>query len=228
MSIKIAIDGPAGTGKSTVAKRVAQILGIDYLDTGAMYRAVARVFLDRNIVPDEANTEVINNVFANIKFDFKDNTLYMNGKALGEEIRGPEVGKIVSKVASLEIVRKRLTETQRKLVAGKDIVVEGRDIGTVVLPDADVKIYLTASLEERARRRLNELKKKGMDISFNEVLNEIVQRDKIDSTRKIAPLKIPNGAVVINTDNLTVEQVVEKILEIVSERFKKNKDEGIS
>jgi len=222
VKIRIAIDGPAGTGKSTVAKKIAQILGINYLDTGAMYRAVAKIFLDKNVDPDRADHKTVEEIFKGINFSFKNNILYMNGKILGDEIRGPEVGRIVSKVASLEPVRKKLTEIQRKLAIDKSIVVEGRDIGTVVLPDAEIKIFLTASPEERAKRRLNELKKKGINISFSDVLNEIIQRDKTDSTRKIAPLKVPDDAVIINTNNLTLEQVIEKILEIVSEKIRKD------
>lgn len=221
MKLKIAIDGPAGTGKSTVAKKIAEILGIDYLDTGAMYRAVAKFFLDNNIDPCEIDNNTVEKIFKEINFDFKNNSLYMNGKILSDEIRSPEVGKIVSKVASLEAIRKKLTLIQRELAKGKSIVVEGRDIGTVVLPDAEVKIFLTASAEERARRRLKELIEKGINVSFKEVFDEIVQRDRIDSTRKVAPLKAAKDAVIIDTDGLTVEEVVEKILEIVNKKIKK-------
>lgn len=221
MKLKIAIDGPAGTGKSTVAKKIAEILGIDYLDTGAMYRAVAKFFLDNNIDPCEIDNNTVEKIFKEINFDFKNNSLYMNGKILSDEIRSPEVGKIVSKVASLEAIRKKLTLIQRELAKGKSIVVEGRDIGTVVLPDAEVKIFLTASAEERARRRLKELIEKGINVSFKEVFDEIVQRDRIDSTRKVAPLRAAKDAVIIDTDGLTVEEVVEKILEIVNKKIKK-------
>jgi len=221
LKLKIAIDGPAGTGKSTVAKKIAEILGIDYLDTGAMYRAVAKFFLDNNIDPCEIDNNTVEKIFKEINFDFKNNSLYMNGKILSDEIRSPEVGKIVSKVASLEAIRKKLTLIQRELAKGKSIVVEGRDIGTVVLPDAEVKIFLTASAEERARRRLKELIEKGINVSFKEVFDEIVQRDRIDSTRKVAPLKAAKDAVIIDTDGLTVEEVVEKILEIVNKKIKK-------
>lgn len=221
MKLKIAIDGPAGTGKSTVAKKIAEILEIDYLDTGAMYRAVAKFFLDNNIDPCEIDNNTVEKIFKEINFDFKNNSLYMNGKILSDEIRSPEVGKIVSKVASLEAIRKKLTLIQRELAKGKSIVVEGRDIGTVVLPDAEVKIFLTASAEERARRRLKELIEKGINVSFKEVFDEIVQRDRIDSTRKVAPLKAAKDAVIIDTDGLTVEEVVEKILEIVNKKIKK-------
>ncbi|HEW92492.1 MAG TPA: (d)CMP kinase [Thermotogaceae bacterium] len=221
MKLKIAIDGPAGTGKSTVAKKIAEILEIDYLDTGAMYRAVAKFFLDNNIDPCEIDNNTVEKIFKEINFDFKNNSLYMNGKILSDEIRSPEVGKIVSKVASLEAIRKKLTLIQRELAKGKSIVVEGRDIGTVVLPDAEVKIFLTASAEERARRRLKELIEKGINVSFKEVFDEIVQRDRIDSTRKVAPLRAAKDAVIIDTDGLTVEEVVEKILEIVNKKIKK-------
>jgi len=221
LKLKIAIDGPAGTGKSTVAKKIAEILGIDYLDTGAMYRAVAKFFLDNNIDPCEIDNNTVEKIFKEINFDFKNNSLYMNGKILSDEIRSPEVGKIVSKVASLEAIRKKLTLIQRELAKGKSIVVEGRDIGTVVLPDAEVKIFLTASAEERARRRLKELIEKGINVSFKEVFDEIVQRDRIDSTRKVAPLKAAKDAVIIDTDGLTVKEVVEKILEIVNKKIKK-------
>lgn len=219
MKIRIAIDGPAGTGKSTVAKKIAEKLGIEYLDTGAMYRAVSKFFLDRKLDPDDLNEKVVENLFKEIEFDLKDRTLYLNGKPLGDEIRSPEVGKVVSKIASLKIVREKLTEIQKRLSENRSIVVEGRDIGTVVLPDAELKIFLTASANERAKRRLRELVSKGVKISFQEVLNEILQRDELDSKREVAPLKPAEDSIIINTDDLTVEQVVDKILEILNNKF---------
>ncbi|MDI3472944.1 MAG: CMP/dCMP kinase [Thermotogaceae bacterium] len=219
MKIRIAIDGPAGTGKSTVAKKIAEKLGIDYLDTGAMYRAIAKIFLDRKLNPDEISEKTLEELFKEIKFDLKCEKLYLNGKPLGDEIRNPEVGKVVSKVASLKIVREKLTDIQKRLSENRSIVVEGRDIGTVVLPNAELKIFLTASATERAKRRFKELISKGLKISFQEVLDEILQRDKLDSSREVAPLKPAEDSIIINTDNLTIEQVVEKIFEILNSKF---------
>ncbi len=209
----IAIDGPAGSGKTTVAKTLAKRLGFDYLDTGAMYRAVALFLNERGV--SESDNESIEELLKNVKMDYKDGELYLNGKKVGEEIRTAETGILASKYAKNPVVRKHLSRLQREIADNRKMVVEGRDIGTVVLPDADLKIFLTASVEERARRRYEELVKKGEKISYKEVLEQLKRRDEQDSKREVAPLKPAEDAVVIDTTKLTVDEVVDRIVELV-------------
>ncbi len=209
----IAIDGPAGSGKTTVAKTLAKRLGFDYLDTGAMYRAVALFLNERGV--SESDNESIEELLKNVKMDYKDGELYLNGKKVGEEIRTAEAGILASKYAKNPVVRKHLSRLQREIADNRKMVVEGRDIGTVVLPDADLKIFLTASVEERARRRYEELVKKGEKISYKEVLEQLKRRDEQDSKREVAPLKPAEDAVVIDTTKLTVDEVVDRIVELV-------------
>ncbi len=212
----IAIDGPAGSGKTTVSKELATRLGFDYLDTGAMYRAVA-LYLDKlGVSPDDVNE--IDRTLKSLKIDFKDGKLFLNDKEVGEEIRTSKAGMLASIYARIPVVREHLTRFQREIADERRIVVEGRDIGTVVLPDADLKIYLTASAEERARRRYRELIEKGERVDFQEVLDSILKRDELDSSRNLAPLKPASDAVIVDTTDLSVEEVVERILNLVEER----------
>ncbi len=214
----IAIDGPAGSGKTTVAKRLAKRLGFEYLDTGAMYRAVA-LFLHENGIPPE-DEDRINEVLSRSRMSFHCGRLFLNGREMGEEIRTAEVGILASTYAKIPIVRKHLTRLQREIADSRKIVVEGRDIGTVVLPDAELKIFLTASVEERARRRWRELAKKGENVSYEVILKQLKVRDDQDSKREIAPLKPAEDAIVIDTTKVTVEEVVGRIIELVEERSK--------
>ena len=218
-NFRIAIDGPAGSGKSSVSKLLAQRLGFDHLDTGAMYRAIALLFLERRLNPDELEDDELEKLLEKIEFEFRNGRLLFNGREIGEEIRTPEVGAIVSKVARLRKVREKLVDEQRRITRSGRFVVEGRDIGTVVLPDAELKIFLTASPEERAMRRYRELRNKGMNVSFEEVLNEIKMRDRLDSGRDIAPLKPAEDAIILNTDNMSLEEVVLKIEKLAREKM---------
>jgi (E)-4-hydroxy-3-methyl-but-2-enyl pyrophosphate reductase/cytidylate kinase len=213
----IAIDGPAGSGKTTVSKLLAKTLGFDYLDTGAMYRAIA-LFLDELGIPPD-DVERIDEVLSKVKMGYKDGKLYLNGKEVNDEkIRTARAGILASDYAKVPVVRKHLTRLQREIANGRKMVVEGRDIGTVVLPDADLKIFLTASVEERARRRWRELREKGENISYEEVLEQLRKRDEQDSKRNVAPLKPADDAIVLDTTNLSVEEVVEKISNLVGEK----------
>ncbi len=210
----ITIDGPAGSGKSSVAQRLAKELGFEHLDTGALYRSAALLWL-------RYGKDDFFNILNNAKFELINGTLKMNGKALGDEIRTPEIGKVVSKVAEMPKVREIITQKTRELADEKKIVVEGRDIGTVVLPNACVKIFLVASVEERAKRRYAQYQSKGINIRFEDVIKEIEFRDRIDSSREVAPLKPADDALMFNTDSLTLNEVVKKLKEIVLEKLKK-------
>jgi len=214
----IAIDGPAGSGKTTVAKLVAKELGFGYLDTGAMYRAVALFLHERGV--KEHEDERIDDALKKISFEYIDGTLYLNGKKVGDEIRSAEAGALASKYAANLIIRKHLTRLQREIADERNMVVEGRDIGTVVLPDAELKVFLIASVEERAKRRWKELKEKGEVVSYEEVLEQVKERDERDSKREVAPLKPAEDAVVIDTTNLTPNEVVDRIMKIVAKRMK--------
>lgn len=218
--IVIAIDGPAGSGKSTTAKLLARKLGYNYIDTGAMYRAVTLYWLRKNLPLDE---EIVCNLLDEITIDLStvnDNLkIFLNGEDVSEEIRLPDVTKFVSPISTYKCVREFLVEQQRKIGKDGGVVMDGRDIGTVVFPNAELKIYLVASVEERVRRRLLELKQKGLDISEDDVRKQIIERDKIDSTREHSPLKKADDAIEIDTTNLTIEEQVEKIFQLALERI---------
>lgn len=205
----IAVDGPAGAGKSTVSKIVAAKLGYTYIDTGAMYRAVAL----KSSRSCEDLVDIIDGV--EIELDAAGN-IFLDGQDVTKEIRTPEISKLASDVSKFGFVRKKLTELQRKMAQRGKVIMDGRDIGTQVLPNADLKIFLTATLDERARRRFEELKAKGQAVDFDAVRTEIALRDKQDSEREIAPLKQAEDAVLIDSTTLQVEEVVEKILTLCS------------
>ncbi len=217
--IHITIDGPAGSGKSSVSKGLAKKLGFEHLDTGALYRTAALFWLRLNGNKGELRKFIAK--ISSTEFELKDGKIFLNGSSLGNEIRTPEVGKVVSKVAEIPEIRDVITRKTRELAQNKHVVVEGRDIGTVVLPNACVKIFLTASVQERARRRYEEYRSKEVIISFEEVVKEIELRDKIDSTREIAPLKAAKDAILFNTDNLTLEEVIDKLKNLVSRKIEK-------
>ena len=203
----IAVDGPAGAGKSTVSKIVAARLGYTYIDTGAMYRAVALKVLQSG-KPAEVVTQDID-----IKLDGAAR-VFLDGVEVTKEIRTPEVSRGASDVAKYGFVRQKLTELQRAMATQGSVIMDGRDIGTQVLPNADLKIFLTATVEERARRRFEELKLKNLDVNFNQVVEEISLRDKQDSEREIAPLAIAKDAVLLDSTNLMIEEVVAEILRL--------------
>ena len=204
----IAVDGPAGAGKSTVSKIVAARLGYTYIDTGAMYRAVALKVLQSG---EPLSEQLVSNV--DIKLDASAR-VFLDGHEVTKEIRTPEVSRGASDVATVGYVRKKLTELQRKMATQGKVVMDGRDIGTQVLPNADLKIFLTASVEERAQRRLKELNAKGLAADFAQVAKEISLRDKQDSEREIAPLAQAEDAVLLDSTALTIDEVVAEILRL--------------
>ncbi len=220
MSFIVAIDGPAGAGKGTITKLVGQKLGLVNIDTGATFRCVALNMIQEHIdiTEEEKIREMLNKM--NIEMH-PDGKIFLNGEEVTKRIRENDVNKFVSPISVLSIVRNKLLEVQRKIAEGKNVIMEGRDIGTVVFPNADVKIYLDATPEERARRRVIQNQEKGIECSYEEVLAGIKDRDKRDSTRKIAPLKKAEDAIYVDSTNLSVEQVVEKIIEIIKEVTKK-------
>ena len=207
----IAIDGPAGAGKSTVSKIVAEKLGYTYIDTGAMYRAVGlKIFESGKPLTEKFLEEVTEKI--QIELD-ESARVFVDGEEVTKKIRTPEVSKLASDVSKFGFVRKKLTELQRKMAEHGKVIMDGRDIGTQVLPNADLKIFLTASLEERSRRRFDELTAKGQQVELSEIEKEIAARDKQDSERKIAPLKKADDAILLDTTNLKIDEVVERILE---------------
>jgi len=211
----IAIDGPAGAGKSTVAKRIAKRLKILYIDTGAMYRAVTLKVIDNKV--DINDEEKIVNIVKNSRIELKNTPsglkIYLDGKDVTKKIREPRVTKFVSEVSQIVPLRKMMVRLQRKIAkTHRGAILDGRDIGTVVFPDADYKFYLDADLEERIKRRYKELKESGEDVSLEEVRKNILKRDRIDSTRSYAPLKKAEDAIYIDTTNMNIEEVVKRIL----------------
>ncbi|NLJ99502.1 MAG: (d)CMP kinase [Tissierellia bacterium] len=210
----IAVDGPAGSGKSTIAKRIADILGLEYIDTGAMYRALTLKVINEGI--DSKDTESILELLQTTSIYFKDNHIYLDGIMVDDKIRKNIINKNVSNVAKIKKVREKMVEIQQKLSKSSNIIMDGRDIGTVVLPRANFKFFIIASVEERARRRYKELIEKGeKDISYNQILTEIKRRDKLDSTRKISPLRKSPESYEIDTTNKTIDQSINEIIDII-------------
>lgn len=206
----IAIDGPGGAGKSTIARLLAEELGYLHLDTGAMYRAVTLAALNKNI--DFNDDNALTETAEEIEIDFnEDGEIFLNGENVSSEIRSQAVNENVSKTAAVKGVRETLVKKQKKLAEEHKVVMDGRDITTVVLPNADHKFFLTASLEERARRRFEEMKRKDMEVSLEDIKENIKNRDKLDSERKHSPLKKADDAVEIDSTELSIEEVVEKI-----------------
>ena len=212
----IAIDGPAGAGKSTVAKIVAEKLGYTYIDTGAMYRGVAWKTLQQSQeVTDEAILHAVRDIDVRLACTENGPRVTVDGTDVTQAIRTPEVTHIVSHVAALGPVREKMVELQRVMAADGAVVMDGRDIGTNVLPNADVKIFLTASVEERARRRCDEMKEKGYAVDFEELKKEIADRDKQDSERAISPLRQAEDAVLLDSTALSIDEVVARIMELL-------------
>lgn len=218
--LKVAIDGPAGAGKSTVARRVADGLGYLYIDTGAMYRAVTWLVLTKNI--NLQDLEAITNAIAQADISLKPGSktsggrvcVFVNGHDVTTEIRTLPVTRLVSPVSAIAGVRQHLLTKQQQLADAGGVIMDGRDIGTVVLPNADIKIFLTASAHVRATRRLKELQELGQEADYDSLLQEIKDRDDQDSSRTIAPLRQAQDAIVIHTDNMTIEEVVDKIMKL--------------
>lgn len=213
----VAIDGPAGTGKGTISKLISDRLNFLSIDTGAMYRAVTLNLIRNNTSLDDLQSvlEVLENSNIELIIDKNGQKTFLNGEDVSTLIRMPDVTSLVSPVSSIKEIREKLVDLQRKFATGKDIVMEGRDITTVVFPNADVKIYLTAEQEERANRRYKEMIEKGMDITFEEVYESIKKRDHNDTTKEYGALKIAEDAIVIDSTNMTIEEVYERVKEII-------------
>ncbi len=212
-NLQIAIDGPAGAGKSTVARMVAQQLGMFYLDTGAMYRVISYKVLKNGVLPEDelAVTRIAKQT--EITFDHNDRDIVLcDGEIVTSQIRSPEVSRTVSIIAAYAGVREQLVKVQRSEAAKGNVVMDGRDIGTFVLPDADIKIFLTASTEERALRRLQENKARGINSTYQEVLKDIEIRDRLDSEREHSPLRAAEDSIIIDTTQLSIEEVVAEIV----------------
>lgn len=213
MGYNIAIDGPAGAGKSTIAKLVAKKKGYIYVDTGAMYRGLAIHFLKKGIQPDEKEKIIDACKDAEVSIGYEDGAqqIYLNGENITSMLREEAVGNMASISSAVPEVRAKLLDLQRNLAKEKDVVMDGRDIGTHVLPNADVKIYLTASVECRANRRFKELTEKGIACNYDEIAQDIQERDTRDMNREIAPLKKADDAVLVDSSDMTIEEVVKAI-----------------
>lgn len=222
MSYSIAIDGPAGAGKSTIAKRVAKELGFIYVDTGAMYRAMAVCFLDRGIDSrdEEGIAKACGSVSVKIMYENGAQQVILNGVNVTSRLRTEEVGRMASATAVYACVRTKLVELQRELAAGTDVIMDGRDIGTCVLPDATVKIYLTASVEARARRRYDELVQKGETPQLSVIKEDIEKRDYNDMHRDISPLRRAEDAQLVDSSDMNIDEVTKAILDIFSAKVK--------
>ncbi|MBR0599488.1 (d)CMP kinase [Sinanaerobacter chloroacetimidivorans] len=211
--IRVAIDGPSGAGKSTIAKLVAKKLGIDYIDTGAMYRAIGYKMLQNQIpLHDE---EKLLKMLKETDIDFSNGNIVLDDEIINEKIRTPEISDMASKASALPPVREKLVALQKKMGQSKSVVMDGRDIGTNVLTDAEYKFFMTASSAERAKRRWKELSDKGETVSLEQVEADIIQRDLNDSTRKLNPLCMAEDAMEVNTTGMTIEEVAQKILEVM-------------
>ena len=217
----IAIDGPAGAGKSTISKAVSKELGFIYVDTGALYRAVGYYVVQNGVNTKDEKTvgACLEKISVELKFVNSAQRVFLNGEDVSDFIRTPEISMAASDVSALPCVRKFLFETQQKIARENNVVMDGRDIGTVVLPNADVKIFLTASPEERARRRYDELVLKGQEVNYDDVLKDVITRDYNDSHRDIAPLKQADDAVLIDTTGNTLEKSIEVLLNAIKERL---------
>ena len=220
--IRIAIDGPGGAGKSSVAKAVSRALGIIYVDTGALYRNIGLYMLDNQIDTKDAETVVpaLKDISIELKFEDGRQVILLNGVDRGDEIRTPAASMAASNVSAIPAVRDFLLDLQRGIAKKNSVVMDGRDIGTVILPDAEVKIFLTASAKARAQRRFKELQAKGSDVSYEQVYNEMVERDRNDSTRSVAPCVPAEDAVYLDNSKLNQEETVDAILKIVKKKTK--------
>ena len=215
--MQIAIDGPSGAGKSSVAKAVAKKMGIIYVDTGALYRTIGYHIKECGISPDDVKNVIAKLPDINIEMKHVNNTqvVYLNGKDLGDAIRQPEISMYASSVSAIPEVRDFLLNIQRDIAKNNSVIMDGRDIGTVILPNADVKIFLTASLENRAQRRYDVLKAKGIDVVFEDVLREMKECDDNDSGRSVAPAVAAQDAILLDNTGFAVEQSVDAVIKII-------------
>jgi len=209
----IAIDGPAGSGKSTTSKLVAERLGISHLDTGSMYRAVTLYFIENKYSVDHIDVDSIIN---SIDLKISDEAVFLNGNDVTTKLRTQEVSRLVSDISSLQKVRSKMVEIQRKISQNKSIVIDGRDIGTVVFPEAEFKFFITASIESRAKRRFDELQVSDSNVNLDDISKQIEERDYFDSTRTNSPLKKASDAIIVDTTRLSIDEQVNIILETIN------------
>ena len=219
MGINIAIDGPAGAGKSTIAKKVAKELSFIYVDTGAMYRAMALYLLEKGISGDEKISEACHDADISIRYENGEQQVILNGKNVTAFLRKEEVGNMASVTSVYGCVRKKLVSLQQQLAAKEDVIMDGRDIGTCVLPQAPLKIYLTASVKTRASRRYKELCEKNVACDLEEIMKDIEDRDYRDMHRKISPLKQAEDAVLVDSSDMSIDEVVNTIITLAKERM---------
>ena len=220
MSFVVAIDGPAGSGKGTVTKLVGEKIGLLNVDTGALYRCVTLYMIENNIKPDDidAINKMLESIDISIKRINNEDRFFLNGRDVSKEIRESAVNEKVSPYSQIPEIRKAMTRLERKIGENTDIIMEGRDIGTSVFPDADVKIYLDATPEERAKRRLKQNLEKGINMTYEEVLKAIIQRDNNDKNRTVDPLRQAEDAIYLDTTELSIDEVVEKVIEIINKK----------
>ena len=222
MPVAIALDGPAGAGKSSIAKRAAKILDFIYVDTGALYRTIGLAASRKNVEPKTSPEidKLLSQITVDLTFDDKNEQIVLlNGEDVSGLIRTPEASMMASAISAVPSVRAYLLDLQRNMAKSHNVIMDGRDIGTVVLPDAKVKIFLTASVQARAERRYKELCEKGINVQYDDVLNDVITRDYNDSHRETAPLKPADGCVIVDTTELDFEQSVEKIISVIKENI---------
>lgn len=222
MSVAIALDGPAGAGKSSIAKRAAKALDFIYVDTGALYRTIGLAATRKGVEPKPSPEveKLLSEITVDLTFNDKgEQIVLLDGEDVSGLIRTPEASMMASKISAVPSVRAYLLDLQRNMAKSHNVIMDGRDIGTVVLPDAKVKIFLTASPEARAQRRYKELCEKGMDVKYEDILNDVITRDYNDSNRETAPLKPAEGCVTVDTTELDFEQSVEKIISVIKENI---------
>lgn len=220
MAFVVAIDGPAGTGKGTVTKEIAKRTGLINIDTGAMYRCVTLECLRNNISPEDEEEikKVLETIDIRLVHDKENQKVFLNNEDVSEKIRTVEIDENVAKFAALKVVRDKLTPIQQEMGKVQDVIMEGRDIGTVVFPNADVKIFLDCSIDERARRRYRQNLEKGINLSYDEVLKAIIERHKLETEREIAPFIKADDAILIDGTNMTIEETVVEIERIIQEK----------
>lgn len=219
--ISIAIDGPAGAGKSTIAKAVAKKLSFIYVDTGTLYRAMGLYALKNNLNSENKVIFSLKEIKVDLKFENNSQKVFLYDEDVSEQIRTPEVSMMASKVSAISAVREFLFDLQRDLARKNNVIMDGRDIGTVILPDANVKIFLTASPEKRAQRRYKELIEKGLQVSYDNILNDIIKRDADDSNREIAPLKAAPDAIFVDTSEYNLEESIALVLNVIKNKLKR-------
>jgi cytidylate kinase len=220
-TIKVAIDGPAGAGKTTISRELARHFEYVYIDTGAMYRAIALKTVRKNLLPDDisAIADMLENTDVMLNYNDNVQKVFLDGEDISEKIRVPEISGIASDVSALLPVRKKMVDLQRKMAAHHDVIMDGRDIGTYVLPHANIKIFLTATTEDRAHRRFRELEETGVITTIEDVRKDIMRRDKNDSSRDIAPLMVASDAIIVDTSDNTLQQSITILREIIQERL---------